>query len=194
MTVGSEAIKVAKPVVGGGVFVAPLGTELPTDYDTPLDSAFKPLGYVSEDGVTRTEENESEDKIAWGGDAVADLPGNHTLSFSATFLEGRNAETLKALRGEENVTVGSDGSITVTSNSKRPPRAVYVIDTESVREVIPNAQIAVSGDIQYVHNEVIQYEASWKAYPDASGNKAKQYFPADGEGDSGDEGDESGEG
>lgn len=180
MSVGSEAIKVAKPVIGGGVFVAPIGTALPTDYDTPLDAAFKPLGYVSEDGVTRSEENESEDKIAWGGDAVADLPGNHTVSFSATFLEGRNAETLKALRGAENVAVDAEtGAITVTSNSKRPPRAVYVIDTESVREVIPNAQIAVSGDIQYVHNEVIQYEASWKAYPDAEGNKAKQYFPGD---------------
>lgn len=175
---GSDNIKVAKPKVGGGVFYAPLGTKLPVSYDEPLDAAFKPLGFVSEEGVTRSEENEGDDKIAWGGDAVADLPGTHSLSYSATFLEGRNAETLKALRGAENVTVNEDGSIVVASNSKRPPRAVYVIDTDSVRDVIPNAQISVSGDIQYVHNEVIQYEAGWKAYPDADGNKAKQYFPA----------------
>ena len=177
---GSDNITVSKPKVGGGVFYAPLGTALPTSYEEPLDPAFKALGFVSEEGVTRSEENESDDKIAWGGDAVADLPGNHTLTYSATFLEGRNAETLKALRGEDNVVVGEDGAITVLSNSKRPPRAVYVVDTDSVRDVIPNAQISASGDIQYVHNEVIQYEASWKGYPDAEDNKGYQYFPAEG--------------
>ena len=177
---GSDNIKVAKPKVGGGLFRAPLGTPLPASYDEPLNAAFESLGLVGEEGLTRSEENEADDKIAWGGDAVAELPGNHTLSYSGTLLEGRNAVTLKAIRGEENVTVKADGSITVKANSKRPPRAIYVIDTDSVRDVIPNGQISASGDVQYVHNEVIQYEASIKAYPDENGDKGTQYFPSDG--------------
>ena len=180
MANGTDNIKVAKPKVGGGLFRAPLGTKLPTSYDEPLDPAFVSMGLVGEEGVTRSEEAESDDKIAWGGDAVADLPGNHSLSLSATLLEGRNATTLKAIRGDANVIVDEmTGAIEVLTNSKRAPRAVYVVDTDSVRDVIPNAQISASGDVQYVHNEVIQYETTFKAYPDADGNKARQYFPGD---------------
>lgn len=180
MVAGPDNIKIAKPKVGGGVWRAPLGTTVPTSYDEALDAAFKSLGLVGEDGVTRSEENESDDKIAWGGDAVADLPGTHSLSYGATFLESRNAETLKALYGDDNVIIdAATGAISIKSNSKRPERAIYVIDTESTREVIFNAQMTASGDITYVHNEVIQYEASWKAYPNADGNKSIRYFPGD---------------
>ena len=48
MSVGSEAIKVSNPKVGGGVFRAPIGTTIPTSYDEALDAAFVALGYVGE--------------------------------------------------------------------------------------------------------------------------------------------------
>lgn len=180
MANGTDNIKTSKPKVGGGIFRAPLGTAVPTDFNTPLDAAFKSLGYVSEEGVVRSEEYPSDPKVAWGGDEVADLPGTHALNFSATLLEGRNAEALKAIRGEENVTVDdATGAITVKTNSKRAPRAVYVIESDSVRDVIFDAQISLSGDVTYVHNDVIQYEVSWKAFPNADGDKSAQYFPAD---------------
>lgn len=179
MSIGTDAIKVANPKVGGGVFRAPLGTPIPTSYEDELDPAFEALGYVGEEGVSKTEDNESDDKIAWGGDAVADLPGTHAVSYNGTFLESRNATLLKALRGAENVIVGPNGAITVKGNAKRPPRAVYVIDTDSVREVIPNGQIRTSGDTVFVHNDTISYPATWKGYPDANGDKFFTHFPGD---------------
>ena len=45
-------VTTAKPKVSGEVFYAPLGTTLHTDATTPLDTKFKNLGYVSEDGFT----------------------------------------------------------------------------------------------------------------------------------------------
>ena len=60
----------AKPKVGGAIFSAPLGTPLPTDATTDLNAAFKPLGYVSEDGLVNENTASSENLKAWGGDIV----------------------------------------------------------------------------------------------------------------------------
>jgi hypothetical protein len=191
MATGSAAVSVAKPLTGsGGIFVAPAGTPVPTSYDEALDAAFVKMGYISEDGVTRTEDADSDDKFAWGGDAVADLPGQHSITYAATFLESGNADLLKALYGDEAVSVdATSGEVTITGTSKRPPRSVYVIETDVLREVIPIGQLNRSGDVQYVDSEVIQYEASIKAYPDAAGAKYFTYRKGDATG-----GDESGEG
>ena len=47
-------VSAGKPAVGGAVFVAPTGTTLPTDATTALGSAFKALGYCSDDGLTNS--------------------------------------------------------------------------------------------------------------------------------------------
>lgn len=179
MSTGSQAIGVAKPAVGGGVLVAPIGTTLPTDYATPLPAAFRKLGYVTEDGVTRTVDADSDDIIAWGGDAVGDLPGNHTVSYGFSLLESANPTVLEAIFGSDNVDIDEHGAVTITGTSKRPPRAVYVIETDRFREVIYDGQISVTGDTQFTHTAAVTYETTVKAYPDANGVKYKTYRPAD---------------
>lgn len=50
----AQNVSVAKPKVGGAVFVAPVGTDLPTDATTALNAAYQNVGYISEDGVVNT--------------------------------------------------------------------------------------------------------------------------------------------
>ena len=66
-------VSAGKPKIGGAVFVAPIGTELPEDVTTQLNAAFKGLGYCSDDGITNTNSPETEEQKAWGGDTVLNM-------------------------------------------------------------------------------------------------------------------------
>lgn len=53
-------------VAGSGqVYVAPVGTALPTAYNTALNAAFTGLGYHTEDGVGFTDAKEIKKYMAW---------------------------------------------------------------------------------------------------------------------------------
>ena len=74
-------VSVGKPAVGGAIYRAALGSTIPTDATTSLASAYKQLGYVSEDGLTNTNSPESDEVKAWGGDTVLTLQTSKTDTF-----------------------------------------------------------------------------------------------------------------
>jgi len=65
-----ENVTAAKPKIGGSMYVADVGTVLPTDATSELDKAFVSLGYISEDGVKNNNSMKTEQVKAWGGDVV----------------------------------------------------------------------------------------------------------------------------
>lgn len=180
---GSNNALVAKPVsaTGGvlGALVNQSGLVLPTNAYAPLPAALVPYGLVSEDGVTRTVDS-SDDKItAWGGDTVMVLRSEHSVSYSLTFLESANADLLKAIHGEENVIITED-SVEIRHTSKLPLRRSYVFemrdDPAAIREVVPDGQLTMSGDVSFVHTDVIRYEVTIEAFPNDHGVKAYSYI------------------
>ena len=63
-------VTAGKPKTAGAVFCAPVGTTLPTDAVTALANTFKDLGFVSEDGVTRSISKSTTNIKEWGGGVV----------------------------------------------------------------------------------------------------------------------------
>ena len=62
MSQNSAEVRIAG---NGGLFLAPLGSALPTSPTATLDAAFVDLGYFSEDGVTVSPERTIEKFRAW---------------------------------------------------------------------------------------------------------------------------------
>ena len=115
------------PADGGEFYRAPLGSTLPTDAIADLDAAFKGLGFTGEDGFVVSQARSTEDKRAYGGDVVYSLQTEYGVSVQVTVYESQNAEVLKTVFGDDNVTVAG-GNTTVKYNKKRLPRSVFVTD------------------------------------------------------------------
>lgn len=180
MAVGTENILVGAPVTAtGGVLFGESTVAAPTDATTALDLAWVKAGFISEDGVTRTTDA-SDDKIrAWGGDTVKVVRTEHSITYTFTFLESANADVLKLIYGESNVTIAA-GKVKINQTSAMPPRKSFVLDMADgetkLREYIKNGQLTTSGDTVFVHSDVIRYEVSIEAFPDANGVKAISFI------------------
>ena len=175
-------VTVGKPKVGGAVYWAPLGSSLPTSAAASLDAAFKPLGYVSEDGVTNNNSPESDKVKAWGGDTVLTLQTDRPDTFSMTLLESLNVNVLNVIYGANNV-VEAGGAITVKATAEEMTFGSWVIDmvvrgSRAKRIVIPNGTITELGDIAYKDSEATGYAVTITDVPDTNGVYHYEYVAA----------------
>lgn len=164
-----------KPKVTGGVRYARGLTTFPTDASSALAETVLDAGYVSEDGLVETVDA-SDDKIkAWGGDIVKIVRTEHSVSYTFTLIESKNADALKLLFGEENVTV-SGKKITVNKTATMIPRASFIFDMrdgkEDIRILVKDGQPSISGDVNFTDGDAIGYEVTVEAFPDADGVKS----------------------
>lgn len=179
MATGVDAIVTGAPVTAtGGVCFADATAAAPTDATEALDPAWIKGGFIGEDGVTRTTDASDEKIKAWGGDTVKIVRTEHSITYTFQFLESANADVLKLIHGEENVVIAGN-KVTVKHTAKMPPRKSYVLDMKDaetgLREYIKDGQITTSGDVTFVHSDVIRYEVTIECFPDAAGVKAMSF-------------------
>lgn len=174
-------VTAGKPKITGAIFRAPTGTTLPTDAKTELDTAFKCLGYVSEDGVTNSNSPESEQTKAWGGDVVLSTQTEKPDTFQFKLIEAKNVDVLKMIYGDSHVTGTLDTGITVDVTAEDPGPAAYVIDMilkdgDLKRMVIPSASISEMDDIVYNDSEPVGYDVTLTATADDTGCTHHEYI------------------
>lgn len=176
-------VTVGKPNVSGAVYRAPLGTTLPTDATTALGSAFVSLGYVSEDGLSNNNELSVEATKAWGGNIVLRSLTEMNDEFSLTLIETKNVDVLKAVYGDDNVTVDVSDNVTVNVIAEDPVEAVWVFELAlrggiARRIVIPDGAITSRDEITYNDSDAVGYGITISAYPDADAKTHVEYTEA----------------
>lgn len=175
-------VTTGKPNVAGAVYMAPLGTTLPTDATTPLDmTKFVCLGYVSEDGLSNNNEMDISVIKAWGGNIVYRSLTEMNDEFSLALIESENPDVLKAVYGDNNVTVNVDGSVDIDVVSEDPEERVYVFELalrgdKAKRIVIKDGAITSRSEITYNDSDPVAYGITISAYPDSTGSTHKEHI------------------
>jgi hypothetical protein len=170
----------------GYIWVAPLGTAVPTDATSALSEEFVGLGYLSEDGLTEPAAYEAGDTIvAAGGDTVAQADPTFSKTWTGTCIEALNEDLIKVAYGSTNVTVtkapGTDGTIVVKERASGLEHHVIVIDEtlkggRKRRNVMADATFLITGDISHVHTALVNFEFTINAYPTADQPAQIQYI------------------
>ena len=156
----SNDVAVGKANPAGVLYWAPLGTPLPTDPTTPLNSAFKPV-----DGLTNAADMDKTE--------VADMDGNTVLTIVSSYKETMqfvmletNENSLKMRYGTENVS--TTGNITkVDHKVPSGERLVLVADIlmagndKRQRKIMPDATLGEVGDVQYHSSDAITYDVTY---------------------------------
>lgn len=172
------------PLATGGVLIGALTATQPTTAVSTL-TGFTAAGYIGEDGVTEANERSTDRIRAWGGDTVKVVQTEHNVTYQFTFLETLNADVLKAVYGEDNVTTTAATATTgtlhaVEINSATLPHKSYVFELKDglskIRIYVPDGQITEVGEITYSDSEVIGYQVTIEAYADEVGNKAYKFL------------------
>ena len=167
----------------GAVNIAPIGTTLPTDATTALNGAFEKCGYVSEDGVSLSQNYNTVDIKDWSRKTVRTLLNEFTGQISLKFIQ-TGYEELCAIFGAENViktaaTASAGEKLAVKIGAHLPSPKCFVFNMKDgdakVRIVVPNAQVVPDGDLVFVANDPITWGCKLTCNADADGESIYIY-------------------
>lgn len=168
----------------GGLWVAPYGTALPTDVDTPLDAAFKNLGFISDKGVKVKIDDQTKPLEVWGGDEIGAFRDKFAVEYSTELFQVLSPELNAAIFGAANVSTAAATALhgarmKTLINAKLPPKCSLVLDAfyedKAVRQVAACCQRSGIGDLVLVHNAPMTFEPTFKALRGTDGNHVIQY-------------------
>ena len=136
------------------------------------------LGYIGEDGVTKSESTSFSAIKEMGGKTVARFQTDYNASFSETLLEF-NQYVAKILYGADNVDVipadGSHGEIIVASAGKSPqvalPWILQVVGRSNQRRMysIPLGMLTTVGDVTHQVSSAAGHQITIETLPDDQG-------------------------
>ena len=162
----STMVSLGKFKVGGYAYWAPAGTTPPTDSATALPSAYKLLGYLSEDGLTNTTDTDTTE--------IKDANGTTVMKIITSYAESYQ------LRYNSDAVTGTDKSMTIKHQMPSDEDFVLVFEIAMSgdvkdRLVIGNATRAEFGDRQVHAGDPQVYDITVSANDMGSGVTAIEY-------------------
>lgn len=159
--------------VSGHIYLASVGTTMPTDTGTPLDAAFIEAGYT-ETGPSTNTDTTTEDVTGWQSQAPLRELITAQVATATIKLMQRNAHSLKAAYGGGTVTDlgGGDRKFTPPATATVNERAVVfeIVDGDIIdRYCIARASVSLSGEVAFVKDAATGYELTLKYLSPSAG-------------------------
>lgn len=193
MAQNNSLIFSADPVVGGGLRVAPVGTDLSTvtpaitastDLTTSAFSAWVDLGNMGDEGFVEKLAYKNDKKRNFGGDIVKIVQSEFDATLTFTFMESLNGLVLQAIFGPANVVItpatSSHGTqVRVNKNDSRRPDQSWLIDTYDsetkarYRNWVPDGLVFDIGDIKVATTDIISYKITLQCFQTLLGDGTK---------------------
>lgn len=174
------AANVLNGTTGAVYYDGTAAATLPTNPTSALDALLLAgeLGYISEDGITKSIGSETTDIKAWqNGDVIDTIQTSHLVTIQFTMLE-TNPNTLEAYYGDGSYTDNGTYSTTLVRGDgvSRGIWVIQVVDGDDYfRVVIPDGKRTANADVQYQNGVPIGYGVTITCFPDTSSNKAYIY-------------------
>lgn len=157
----------------GDVYVAPTGSTAPTDTTTALDVAFKALGCLTTDGLTRTREVDETNLSLWGKGVARVVKSNEKRTFKVAATDDN--PTLFGLVEPNSTSATTSGTTTrtVKAASAVVNKKSWVFETadgDIIRRIyVPVGEVSNVADIVASESDWEAKELTVTAYPDSSG-------------------------
>jgi hypothetical protein len=161
----------------GSVYVAPVGTTLPTSATASLNAAFTELGYVTEDGVSLNVEPQIEEFMAWQSRQPVrrELTGQDiTVSFS---LEQWNSDSIILAFGGGSVTeAGGQYTYNFPADTEALDERALVVEwkdgTKDYRAVFARGNVTDSVETSLTRSNLAVLPITFKALEPSAGGAA----------------------
>jgi hypothetical protein len=180
MTLASSQVRVAGT---GELFLAPLGTALPSTASAALASDYVGHGYTTDDGVVLSKSVEREGVPAWQSSTpVRYLVTGQEFTIQTTFLQS-NAEIVKLWLGSGDF----DGTTPDWSTDVPidPVGQQFVLclewkdDALTSRLLVPKVEITETGDVTLARTEATAFPVTFGALAPESGTVLAQWLTND---------------
>lgn len=179
MAVNATNVRIGTPdqKTTGAIMDADVGTTLPTDATSTVDTKFKASGYVSEDGLSLSTDTSTNDIKEWGGSTVRKVLESFDGTITWSEIE-MTYESMCHAFGANNVTKTAADTdhgeqITVKIGSNLPPARAWVFNMKDgnahMRICVPNGQVTSLDEITFNSSDPISLPITLSCYPDADG-------------------------
>jgi hypothetical protein len=166
------------------VYIAPVGTAVPTTAIATLNSAFVGLGYITTDGATLTVTPEIQDTMAWQSQQAVrrDLLSQEVVA-NFTLMQF-NEDTLPFAFGGGSVTLVSSGHYKYelpTSGSLNEKCMIIEAIDGSVhqRVILPRGNVSDAVETKFAKDAESQLPITFKALQPADGSTSMQWLSDD---------------